>query len=96
MWNVQALGFTAEQTAGLHAREVADSKASNPRLDVIDTGTLLGTVKPFTPIDLRWRDLAHHLLLRDHNTGPPYGFRASRKFLDDVPHRDDDHSLVHA
>ena len=46
VWNVQALGFTAEQTAGLHAREVADSKASNPRLDVIETGTLLGIVKP--------------------------------------------------
>ena len=46
MWNVQALGFTAELTAGLHAREVADSKASNPRLDVMETGALLGIVKP--------------------------------------------------
>ncbi len=48
VWDGQALGFTAELTAGLHARELADSKASNPRLDVIETGKLLEAVK-FSP-----------------------------------------------
>ncbi len=46
VWDGQALGFTAELTAGLHARELADSKASNPRLDVIETGLLLEIVRP--------------------------------------------------
>ncbi len=44
VWSVQAFDLTAEFTAGLHAREVADSKASNPRLDLIEIETRLKIV----------------------------------------------------
>jgi len=80
VWNVQALGFTAELIAGLHAREVADSKASTPRLDLIEIETLLEIVKSL-PV-LIYDGAISLITSRDHNTGTTCGFRASRKFPD--------------
>ena len=77
---MQALGRTAELTAGLHAREVADSKASTPRLDLIEIETLLEIVKS-SPV-LIYDGAISLITSRDHNTGTTCGFRASRKFPD--------------